>query len=186
MKSITRYILFFFTSMLILSCSSTLNVSTDFDRRVDFSKYKSFTFYQLTDKGPGLSQLNQNRIVNAIKGELIKAGFIENSANPDLLINATAIVKERKEISATTNYYGYGGYYRPYYWGPSYMGPTTYNVNEYKDGSLIIDVVDASTRKLLWQGTGNKEIDVPLKNPDKEIPAAVTKIMSGFPPQASR
>ena len=113
---------------------------------------------------------------------MIKKGFTENTGNPDVFVNATAIVKEKKQVSSTTNNYGYGGYYRPYYWSPGFAGTTTYNVYEYKDGSLIIDIVNAANKQLVWQGTGNKEIDAPLKDADTEIPAAVTKIMAGFPP----
>ena len=59
---------------------------------------------------------------------------------------------------------------------------TSYSVDNYKDGSLIIDVVDAKTNKLIWQGTGNKEIDKPAKDPDTAIPKAISSIMSSFPP----
>lgn len=182
MKPLTSICVSLLAVIFITACGSTVKVTTDYDKQNEFSKYKTFAFYQLTDKGPGLSQLNQNRIINAIKGEMIKKGFTENTSNPDILINATAIVKEKKEVSATTSYYGYRGYYRPYAWGPGYTGSTTYDVYEYKDGSLVIDIVDAASKQLVWQGTGNKEIDVPLKNADTEIPAAVTKIMAGFPP----
>jgi hypothetical protein len=36
---------------------------------------------------------------------------------------------------------------------------------------------------LIWQGTGNKEIDTGLKKPETEVPAAVAKILADFPPQ---
>jgi hypothetical protein len=63
---------------------------------------------------------------------------------------------------------------------------TTYDVQHYKDGSLIIDVVDANSKKLLWQGIGNSEIDKPLKDPETTIPAAIGKIMASFPPSAAK
>jgi hypothetical protein len=172
-------------SLIMVACSPSITVNTDYDRKVDFTTYKSFTFYQLSDKGPGLSELNRERIVNSIRSELIKKGFVEISNNPDLIINATTLVNEKKQITAT-NYYNYGGYYRPYYWGPAYGGPTVYNVTELKEGSLIIDVIDASSKHLVWQGTGNEEIDIPMKNAEVEIPRAVIRILSGFPPRAKK
>jgi hypothetical protein len=90
-------------------------------------------------------------------------------------------------VSSTTNYYGYGGVYRPYYYsGFGGYNTTNYNIDHYKDGSLIIDIIDASTEKLVWQGTGNKEIDGPVKDPDKRIPEAVGMIMANFPPGAEK
>ena len=59
--------------------------------------------------------------------------------------------------------------------GPGFSGTTTYNVYDYKDGSLIIDIVAASNKQLLWQGTGNKEIDKPSKDPDHDIAEVVAK-----------
>ena len=40
--------------------------------------------------------------------------------------------------------------YRPYYWGGGMGGSSTtnYNVQHYKDGSLIIDVIDANSKSL--------------------------------------
>lgn len=180
MKRFMQSLVLFTAVIFLASCSSSVKVSSDFDRMAEFSKYKSFAFFQLTDKGPGLSELNRDRIVNAIKAELIKKGFTENTSNPDVFVNATTLLKTEKQITANT--YGYGGYYRPYYWGAGYGGSTTYNVNEYKNGSLVIDIVEASTKKLVWQGTGNKEIDLPMKDAETMIPAAVAKILAKYPP----
>jgi hypothetical protein len=182
MKSLIKLSFVLLTAIILGACGSGIKISSDFDRSVDFSKYKTFSFYQLTDKGPGLSELNRDRIVNSIKQELVKKGMTENNTNPDVLVNATAVTKDKKQVTGTTNYYGYGGYYRPYSWSPGFSGTTTYNVYEYKDGSLIIDFVDAASKKLVWQGTGNKEIDMPVKNAETLIPEAVTKILAGFPP----
>jgi hypothetical protein len=174
-------LIFFIAVSFIVSCSSSVKVSSDFDRMVDFSKYKTFSFYQLTDKGPGLSELNRDRIVNAIKAELIRKGMVEKLTNPDVFVNATTLVDTEKQI--TSNTYTYGGLYRPYFWGAGFAGSTTYNVSEFKNGSLVIDFIDGATNKLVWQGTGNKEIDLPMKDAEKIIPDAVSKILAKFPPQ---
>lgn len=153
-------------------------------KTIDFTKYKSFSFYELKDKSGAVSDLNKNRIIQAVKSEMFKKGFIENKTNPDLLINLTTLIADKKSVTSNTNYYNYGGYYRPYGWGNGYLGSTTtYNVYEYKDGSLIIDLIDVNSNQLLWQGIGNKEIDSPSKNPEKTISEAVAKIMEKFPPQ---
>jgi hypothetical protein len=159
-----------------------LKVFADYDTKADFIRFKSFSFYQLTDKGPGLNELNQQRIINAIRDDLIKKGFQEDLTNPDLLVNATAIVTEEMQLTST-NYYNYGGYYRPYRWGPAYVGSTVYSVSDLREGSLVIDIIDASSKHLIWQSTGNKEIDTGLKKPESEVPAAVAKILADFPPQ---
>jgi hypothetical protein len=172
---------FLLTAVVIAwSCGSSLKVSTDYDKSADFTKYKTFGLYNPENQNQAISQLNRNRIIEAIKAEMSKRGYVESSDAPDLLVNSTSIFQDRQSVSST-NTYMYGGMYRPYGWGPG-VSSTNYDVRHYKDGSLVIDVVEGSSKKLLWQGTGNKEIDGPIKDPDTNIPKAVAMIMTDFPP----
>lgn len=174
--------------VLLAACAPSLKVNSDYDKSVDFTKYKTFVLYQSDSSNSAISQLNQERIKNAVIAAMQSKGFTLATDAPDLYVNTVAILKDKVALSSSTNYYGYGGVYRPYYWGGGMGGSSTtsYNVDHYKDGSLIIDVVDAGTKKLLWQGIGNKEIDNPIKNPDVEAPNIVNKIMASFPPGAAK
>lgn len=184
MKKNLIYPVAFFIVSWMPSCGPTLKVSTDFDNAINFQQYKTFSLYKSDSSLTALSPLNKDRLENAIKSAMTKKGFQENNSNPDVWVNTVAIFKDRVSLSSTTNYYGYGGIYRPYIWGTGagVSGVTTYDAQHYKDGSVVIDIIDAKTKKLVWQGTGNSEIDQPLKKPDEQIPEAVTKIMAGFPP----
>jgi PBP1b-binding outer membrane lipoprotein LpoB len=167
-------------SIFAISCSSPLKISNDFDRSANFSSYHSFSVYSVKTTG-SVSQLNADRIVNAIKENLIAKGLKYTESNGDLTINAITILKDKQSVTSSTNYYGYGGLYRPYgYYGG--MGNTSVTTYNYKDGSLTIEMVDTKTTKMVWQGIGNKEIDKQSKDPDSEIKAAVTKILADFPP----
>lgn len=174
-------------TLLIQSCGPTLKVTSDYDKAVDFGKYKTYivdTFHMPSR----MNQLNANRVLNAVKADLNKKGFSE-SATPDMLVHITVLAKEEQTVTATSSYYGYGygGYYRPYYWGgpTGGAGYTTYDVDKYIDGSVIVDIADAQTKNLLWEGIGNKQIDGPADDPDKAISNAVTSIMASFPPKAA-
>jgi hypothetical protein len=169
------------------SCGSGLHVTTDSDKTADFTQYKTFSFYKLSDSAQALSELNKERIVKAIRSALANKGYSE-SGTPDFVVNAVAIVKHRQSVSSNTDYYSYGGYYRPYNWGAG-MGVssnTTYNVQNYKDGSLIIDIIDAGKKQLIWQGIGNKDVEKPLKDPETQIPELISKILADFPPGATK
>jgi len=172
--------------LMLASCGTTVNVSSDYDRANNFSGYKTFSVYDLKTKEGQVSSLNAERIVKAIRAEMTKKGFTESSSNPDLQVNAMTFLKDKQSVTANTNYYGYGGGYRSYgYWGGGVGGTTTYNTYNYKDGSLIIDIIDSKTNKMVWTGTGNAEIDKAPKNPDEFIAGAVTKILAAFPPGKS-
>ena len=177
-KKTTGSLLLTATAIFMISCKPTLKISADYDRSVNFSAYKTFGMFSLASN-KNVNQLNEDRIWNSIRIEMIKKGYAESNNNPDLLVNAVTVVKNKNYLSATTGY-GYGVFYRPYgYWGAP--GHTTVQSYEYKSGSLVIDVVDAKTNKLVWEGTGNAEFENKPKNPEKAIRAAVNKILGAFP-----
>lgn len=172
---------------LFYSCSPTVKVTTDYDHSANFSEYKTFAVYDLKAQQGQVNQLNVDRVAKAIRNEMLAKGFTESS-NPDLKVNAVSILKNKTQVTADTNFYGYGGMYRPYgYWGGGAMmggGSTTFNTYDYVDGSLVIDIVSTKTDKLVWQGIGNAEIDSKPDNPEQFINDAIKKILTGFPPGA--
>ena len=174
---------------LVYSCSPTVKVTTDYDHAANFSEYKTFAFYDLKAQEGQINQLNVDRITKAIRAELINKGFTETTNNPDLKVNAVTILKNKTQVTANSDFYGYGGMYRPYgYWGGGAMmgGSTTFNTYNYVDGSLVIDIISTKTDKLVWQGIGNAEIDNKPDNPEEFINSSVKSIMAGFPPGAAK
>lgn len=83
---------------------------------------------------------------------------------------------EDTRIEPSFGMYGWG---RPFGWGVGMSRAWTYDYNR---GSLIIDIVDAKTGKLVWQGVGSGiNVDSP-KSKQKQIPAIVAEIMANYPP----
>ena len=173
---------------LIYGCSPTVKVTTDYDHAANFSEYKTFSVYDLKAQEGQVNQLNVDRVTKAIRNEMISKGFTESTTNPDLKVNAVTILKNKTQVTADSNFYGYGGMYRPYgYWGGGAMmggANTTFNTYDYVDGSLIIDIVSTKSQKLVWQGIGNAQIDSKPDNPEEFIASSVKKILEGFPPGA--
>lgn len=166
---------------MIASCTPSLNIRSDYDHSVDFTGYKTYSLYNLRTKGD-VNSLNADRIVKYIRAEMAKKGYQENLNNPDIMINAVSVLKNKQGIAASATSYGYGGSYRPYgYWGRPSTGYATVQTYDYKDGSLIIDIVDAKTKKLVWQGSANAEINRTPKDPDAAISDVIGKIMKDFP-----
>jgi hypothetical protein len=169
---------------LLAACEPALQVTSDYDKTINLQQYKTYQMVQLDVQHQSISQLNQARVVNAVRSEMVKKGF-QGSTDPDLKVNAAVIMQDKKAVSANSDYYGYGGYYRPYRWGTRMTSSSkTYSVQNYKDGPLIINAVDSKTNKLVRDGIGNKEIDKPAADPDKAIIQVVTSLMASFPPGA--
>lgn len=200
MRTLRLLSLVLFSALMFASCSSSMTVSTDYDRNVDFSKYKTFGIYKLNAEAQTISELNRNRIYAAIKTALTQRGLTE-SETPDLWVNIVAYVDSRESVSSTTTTsgmgmgmgmggFGMGGFHRPYMWGGGPMmmtgtsvANTQYNVNTIKEGSIIVDLIDAKSNNLVWQSVGNREIDKNFgKNADEKITKYATQIFSTFPP----
>jgi hypothetical protein len=168
--------------VLFLASCSSLKVKTDYDKEADFSSYKTFSVVDLTVEKTNINELNERRIVKAVKNEMSQKGFSE-AEQADLEVHIHAVVNSKFSATANTAYYG-GGY--PYYrrgfgWGATY-GATTVDVNEYEEGTLIIDLVDVKGEKLVWQGVGTSILKNNPKNVEDRINKAINKIMAGFPP----
>ena len=77
MKSKMHLLILVSGLFLLGACSSPLKVSNDYDKSVDFTKYKTYAIYKLEDKTGSVSQLNENRLLNAIRTQMTAKGFTE-------------------------------------------------------------------------------------------------------------
>lgn len=164
--------------VLVLSCAPKVNVGADFDRSADLTIYRTFSISNQANIGVA-NPLNAERIVRAITAEMLRKGYIEDNNNPDLLVSALTVVKDRHTVSVNTSHYVYGGLYRPY---RPVAGFTTVRVDDYKDGTLVIDIIDAKTQKVIWSGTGHSEITKMPSKPERAIQVVVTRILASFGP----
>lgn len=168
--------------LLAGSCSTSVEVTSDYDKGANFSNYRTYAIDEFSTPEE-LSSENKERIIGAVRAEMARKGFTE-STEPDMLVHLAAIFHYEESVPTSRDYYSYGGVFRPYVWGngAGVTAYTTYDVKNYIDGSLIIDIADAETQRLLWEGIGNKEIYREMVDPVSEIPEAVKKIMASFPP----
>jgi len=168
-SNLFKTILFFSLIIFSVSCTESLKITSDYNKSTDFTKYKTFSVYELVTT-PNVSKFNAERIVNAIRNEMIKRGFRENNSNPDIVVGAVTALKNRQSISVQ----GAGGWYRPY-------RNVNIQADQYKEGTLVIDVIDVQEENLVWEGTAYSEMEKQPKDPEKTINTVVSKIFSGFP-----
>lgn len=177
-------------ALIFLSGCSTLSVDYDFDQKVNFSQYKKYDWLAFP-KDMQIDELNRARFVTAVEDNLATKGFNQNSSNPDFVI-AIHFGKENKvDITnwgysyAPNGYYGGYGYRHRGYAG-SYASTGGVSVYEYEQGTLILDLVDANTKKLIWRATA-KAIISSASTPEKQtekIENAVQEILENFPPKS--
>jgi hypothetical protein len=180
MKTNKLWILPLVLILFALGSCTSVRVLSDYDREADFNTYKSYAFFKTGIDKAQISDLDKKRILKAIETEMNSRGFVK-SENPDLLVSI--FTKEKERVDVYNNGWGWG-YWAPYYWGwPGYYGS---NVSTSTEGSLYIDLIDAKTKELVWQGRGvgtlNNTSNIAKK--EERIREFVSQILEQYPPGA--
>jgi hypothetical protein len=173
--------------VLLLAGCSTVETKADWDTAVDFGQYKTFSIIPAKEvQNPMVRQ----RVESAIVATLGENGLTKAGEDADLLVGAYGSVSSQTQIDS----YGYGGYGYGYggawahgYWGGG-MGMTTTTVREVPVGTLVIDLVDAKAKKLVWRGTASSVISG-SSSPEQmqqKINGAVDKMFYKYPPKPGK
>ena len=168
--------------VLFTSCS-TIKVTTDYDTKANFSKYKTFAFYKTGIDKAEISDLDKRRILRAIENELIAQGFTK-SENPDMLVSIFTKSREKVDVNQTNLGYGWGWGWNPWIWGGM---NNNVNVSQYTEGTLFIDFIDKEKKELFWQGVGTGALKTEDRAKKEErINQFVKEIISRFPPESKK
>ena len=190
MNNLTK--LFAVLLVAILSTSSFYaQVTSDYDKTVDFTKYKTYSFEGWQDNSDQLiNELDKKRIHDSFGAEFSKRNLQYVEQGGDMIVTLYLAIDQKTSQTAYTNYHGgmgYGGgwgygYGRGYGYGMG-MGSatTTYSESVYDVGTFVVDVYDGESKKLVWEGISRKTINENPKKREKTIPKGVKKLMKKFP-----
>ncbi|HKA37005.1 MAG TPA: DUF4136 domain-containing protein [Thermoanaerobaculia bacterium] len=170
-----RAILAFLSVAAAAIACSTLTTSADYDPSTDFSRYKTWDLKQ--DKSID-NALLARRIETAVTAELAKKGMTRNTSNPDFWVAVHGRMSKQTQINTYDTGWGYGYGWR--YGG----GMSTSTVTEVPVGTLIVDIVDAGKKDLVWRGTASDTLN-PEASPEKKeanLQEAMAKLLANFPP----
>ena len=165
---------------LILSSCSSIKVFSDYDRNIDFSNYETFAYFKPEIDKVDISDLDKRRILMALDSEMNLKG-LSKSETPDLLIGFTTKAKEQIYVNTGNNFgWGWGWGFNPWFWGNG-----GYNsVSTRTEGTLYVNIIDAATKQLIWQGKGRGGINEFMKNRDERISLFIHEIVENYPPLA--
>jgi len=163
---------------LLVGCGPTLQVKTDFDHGATFGQYRSFQM----GEGKVIEQgaLTENTIVKdrvdvAVKNGLATRGLVPAPDHADLIARFAVGVRSVKELEGVGYPVAVG------LWGAY---PNDFWIVDHPEGTLVIDLVDARSQKLVWRaycvadGSG-------MSDP-AFIQKAVNRAFEHYPPAAPR
>ncbi len=152
------------------------SVTYDFDKAIDFSKYKTYAW---VDAGNIPDDFNHKRIVGAVDAQLGAHALtqVAQTGNPDILVSYRAGFEQGLEVNANSTDFG------PYRWGNRTGSARVHDVTV---GTLFVLLRDANTQSVVWRAAATADIDKtasPEKR-DRNIRKAAEKMFKHYPPKA--
>jgi hypothetical protein len=163
--------------LLMTQCSNQIAVKSDYDKDVNLSLYKTYAWLPAKEIESKINplvynELTDKRIKNAVETQLQSKG-IELAANPDLRVHYHIIIDNKSAVRPAAYGYNYSTY-----WMRNQV-----DVLQYREGTLIIDLMDSKNKNLIWRGWGVSVVgDNNVSLTEEEINDAVIKILKEFPP----
>jgi hypothetical protein len=168
-------------ALLLVGCSS-VSVTTDYDHQADFAALKTYDWMSTTEDAVTANaqaamfqtSLVQNKLRRAVSAQLEQKGVKQDSSKPDFLI--AYHFGTQQKVSINSYGYGYGGWY----------GGT--DVQQYTQGTIILDFVSATTKELVWRGVATGALaDRPdPAQAEAKINDVVAQMLHDYPPAAKK
>ena len=168
--------------LFFAGCASTPVIDYDQSALPTMQGYRSYTLdsreQRETYQNLVLSPIVDRRIENAIHQELAENGYVRDDTSPDFRVTFDTATKTKKRVDnlgvgpTPFRRYPYNGY----------ANYSTFIVREYEEGSFIIDIIDQSSKDLMWRGVYIKELGWSAPSTE-EVQQIVSKTLGQFPPK---
>jgi hypothetical protein len=174
-----RSFYFIGSAFLLAAGAFAENVKTDYDRAADFNLYKTYSWENVHTENP----LWVSRIKGAVNSALAARGWTEVKSGGKASIMAMEMTRSHQTLNTFYDSFGGGWGWRGWFGGG--FGDSTTTEETYEVGTLVVDLFDSNTKKLIWRGsvsdTLSDKSDKNIKNLDK----GVDKMFEHFPPPQS-
>lgn len=140
-----------------------MRVSSHVDREQDFTRYRTFDWGPADSLPAGDPRLERNvffqdHVQGAIERHMAAKGYqrADATAVPDVRIHFHAVIDRRIDVNAVDSQSGYCS-----------RSDCQAGVSEYEEGTLVIDVIDVRTNRLVWRGWAQDSVEGVLDNQDR-------------------
>lgn len=164
-------------TLLLATTVFAQTISFDFDKSVDFAGFRTYAWADGTNVP---EPLVHQRIVDAVDVQMTLKGLqqVHRTSKPDVLVAYHAAFDRTLQVS------GFGTGWGPYRWGGTRT--VSARTEEILVGTMIVDLIDARTNRIIWRGTATRDVDMhatPEKR-DRNISRTTAKLFTHYPPKA--
>ena len=166
--------------LAVAGCLAPIHVSSHVEPAVDFAEYRTFAWDRADAMPVSDTRLERNpmftdHMYGAVERQLAARGIelTDAAAPPDLLVHYHASVINRLAVERRGP-------------APSACATETCNdrVEDFEQCTLVLDVVDARTRQLVWRGWSEHRLDDLLANADdlaRDVDRGIALMLARFP-----
>jgi len=164
--------------MVAVAGCAAMTVSSHIERSVNFTDYVTYDWGPPDNLPVGDPRLDNNPffrdyLMGAIEKKLAAKGYERAvTGEPDLLVHYHASVNQRVEVSAADAHYGYC------------YDNCEPRIVDYEEGTLVVDVVDRNTGKVVWRGWSQDTMNGVIDHQDrleKQVNEGVSRMMVLLP-----
>jgi len=165
---------------LALSGCATMNVSSHVERGLDFSQYHSWSWAPADTLPESDARLDspffQDHFQGEVEKQLSARGLVQTRSDgdtPDLLVHYHANIAPQMNVNRGDQTSG-----------ACYDEDCTVRVFNDEVGTIVLDVVDARSNRLIWRGWAQNPVEGVLNNSQRfrtRIQQAVTRMFARFP-----
>ena len=163
---------------LALAGCATVNVSSHVERGVDFAQFRTWDWGPADTLPTGDPRLDHNPffqdyLEGTVEKEMTRHHYDHVTGGmPDLLLHYHANVSKTFDVNSVDARNGY-----------CYDDCT--KVIEYMQGTIVLDVVNTKTNRVVWRGWSQQRMDGVIDNQDRlraVIDKGISKMMKEMPP----
>ena len=181
----TKAILSLLAAISIAACGG-VSYNADFDPTANFDGFNTYQWAERTPTGDDdarvYNDIVDGRIKRAAERALEAKGYHKVTSNPDFVVAWHGAIDGKMSVSTINSHYGYGwGWYG---YGGMGMGTSQTYVNEWDEGTLLIDIIDAQSQNLVWRGTATAELKQSRSTEEaqRRMDEILEKLLERFPP----
>lgn len=161
-------------AIVMISCGPKVNTSKLGDK--DLSNYNSFAYLPNSNfddlKKFETDDTVGTAIIESVNRNMKQKGFELDRDTPDLLVLISTMTDKERSVSQQPVYATYPNFYgRPYGVSPYYQNQYFYNysgynriigydrdIDRYKEGTLLMSLVDSDSKEVIWRGSASDAI----------------------------
>ena len=154
--------------MTLLLVAGPVTTSVEYDHQVDFSQYKTWSWHE--GGTAAMNPVTDKAIRDAIEKGLAARGLsrVDTSAALFVVYHASRTT----QIDVLT--------------AKSASPAPPSGIRYFQKGSLVVDVLDAGSGKVVWRGQAARVLRYGPKEIAAQVDAAVDEMLARFPPSAQR